>query len=195
MIVIVDYGMGNVASVQKALSKLNLESVISRDSKDILNAAGIVLPGVGSYAKAMANLHEFGLVPVLEEAVLTRKIKFLGICLGMQLLSTFGEEDGGAKGLNFIPGKVVHFNLEEYRVPHIGWSNVQFEHESVQKDDFYFIHSYHFEPANPAHIYSKTWYEQEFVSGVQRENILGLQFHPEKSQTAGLNLISQYFKS
>jgi glutamine amidotransferase len=195
MIVIVDYGMGNVASVQKALSKLSFESIISRDPSDILNAAGLILPGVGSYSKAMANLHEFGLVSVLEEAVLQRKIKFLGICLGMQLLSTFGKEDGGSKGLDFIPGRVVHFKLQEYRVPHIGWSKVQFENKAIHADDFYFIHSYHFEAENPAHIYSKTWYEQEFVSGVQKENILGLQFHPEKSQTAGLNLINEYFKS
>lgn len=194
MIVIIDYGMGNVASVQNALKKLNFESVISNQSDQILNAHGLILPGVGSFAKAMDNLEESGLIPILNEAVLQRKIKLLGICLGMQLLATFGDEDGGAKGLNYIPGKVVKFDLKEYRIPHIGWSKVDFKTEEFPFGDFYFIHSYHFEPDHPKHKFAKTWYERDFVSAVRKDNILGVQFHPEKSQTRGLDLIREFFK-
>jgi len=199
MIAIVDYGMGNLASVQKALNFLKLDNIITNDEIVIRNATSIILPGVGSFRTAMENLSRLNLISVLEDEVLIKKKKFLGICLGMQLLASLGTEQGSSKGLGWIDGKVIRIHAEGKRVPHLGWNEIHFKRNGMFNNmidkNFYFIHSYHFVPDNPDNIFSTFNYGCEMVAGVIKDNILAFQFHPEKSQNAGLFLLKEYFNS
>ena len=196
MIAIIDYGMGNLASVEKALRFLGLNPKITRDHNDILKSRGIILPGVGSFEQGMTNLKEFNLDQVLTTEVIKNKKPFLGICLGMQLILEFGHEPKLTKGLGWIKGTVEPIETIKSPVPHLGWNNVyQSKHKKSLdelKNNYYFIHSYHVLPSEELNI---EWVDYEFpiVAAFKKDNIHATQFHPEKSQMAGLAYLKNIF--
>jgi len=199
MIAIIDYGMGNVASVQKSLDFLGLKSYITKDRHQIEDADSIILPGVGSFMQGMNNLQERGLVEILNQEVVVNKKKFLGICLGMQLIFENGTEPIPNKGLGWISGKIKKIEPNGLRVPHMGWNELKVlnstYHDKEGINDFYFIHSYHAVPDNDTVIASLVNYGFDVVASVQKDNIFATQFHPEKSQTAGLKLMNSFFNN
>ena len=196
---IIDYGMGNVASVQKALNLLGIENQITADANDISAAKYIVLPGVGSFAQGMANLQSASLDKTIRQEVLLKKKPFLGICLGMQLIATSGTEPHDSSGLDLIEGKVIKMQEPNLRMPHLGWNSIKSFPYSFFDDfnnrDFYFIHSYHFQVSQPNRIGAIVNYGDQYVAAIHYENILATQFHPEKSQEYGLKLLEKFFKS
>lgn len=198
MVAIIDYGLGNLASVQKALNFLNVESKITYDLNDIKIASVILLPGVGSFAHGMNNLRERNLDTVLTEEVIGNKKKFLGICLGMQLIAETGSEPHESKGLGWIKGSVKKIESNALRIPHMGWNNIKVQNKTYLKEsnekDFYFIHSYHFVPQETSVIAATVNYGCDLVAAVQQDNIFATQFHPEKSQQAGLELLKYFFE-
>ena len=197
MIAIVDYGMGNLASVQKALNFLNLKSIITKDHQLIADANYIVLPGVGSFKQGMCNLKEHKLDELLTKLVIHEKKNFLGICLGMQLIAEFGNEPEKCQGLGWIKGEVKKMESQHLRIPHMGWNNIDIINETyfngILSKDFYFIHSFHFDVTNIKEVSSFVNYGDKLVSSIQYENIFATQFHPEKSQESGLQLLRNYF--
>ncbi|MBB2145932.1 imidazole glycerol phosphate synthase subunit HisH [Pedobacter sp. LMG 31464] len=197
MVAIIDYGMGNVASVQKALNFLSVKNVITDDHDAIKAADIILLPGVGSFAQGMKNLQERNLIELLKDEVMVKKKKFLGICLGMQLIMEKGIEPHECEGLGWIEGQVVKFELEHLNVPHMGWNNIDVlnntYYENCETKDFYFIHSYHVLPKNKIDIAATVDYGFDVVASIQRGNIFATQFHPEKSQNAGLAILKTFF--
>jgi glutamine amidotransferase len=197
MIVIIDYGMGNVASVQKALNYLQLTSTISDDHQLISDAEYIILPGVGSFKQGMNNLKEKKLDLLLTDLVINKHRKFLGICLGMQLIAEFGSEPERCDGLGWIKGEVKKIESDELRIPHMGWNDIEIMnpnyYNEINSKDFYFIHSYHFVPSDESVIDSYVVYGSKLVASVQLKNIFATQFHPEKSQESGLKLLKNYF--
>jgi glutamine amidotransferase len=198
MVAIIDYGMGNVASVKKALNFLKIENVITGDHEVIKKAKTILLPGVGSFAQGMKNLNDRGLVELLTDEVVVRRKKFLGICLGMQLIMEKGTEPYDCLGLGWVKGSVVKFELQNLNVPHMGWNNIQVLNDTYYKecqtDDFYFIHSYHVVPEKEEDIAATVRYGFDVVASIQKDNIFATQFHPEKSQTAGLSILKTFFE-
>jgi glutamine amidotransferase len=199
-ITIIDYQMGNIFSVEKKIRKLGYQVIVSSDKKQIESADKLVFPGVGHFGKAMTNLQSLGLIDVLNETVLAKKTPILGICLGMQLFARKSEE-GNSEGLGWIAGEVVKFNVLDkvkYKVPHTGWNNAVVKKDSYlmkdisMDDEFYFVHAYHFSGANKEDILAETQYEEAFISCVQKENIFGVQFHPEKSHHSGQQLIKNF---
>lgn len=198
MIVIIDYGMGNLRSVQKAFERSGKKAVISRNPNIVLQASKIVLPGVGAFHACVNNLKKSHLIEPIREAIQKKK-PFLGICMGLQVLFDEGEEFGNHKGLGIIPGKVVRFKLpKKFKIPHMGWNRilrkkqVPFLEKIGENAFFYFVHSYHVIPEDPSIIATTTDYGKEFVSSIAVDNIFACQFHPEKSQTAGLKLIKAF---
>lgn len=195
-IVIVDYGVGNIASVEQALKRLGVSYVVSDKLEDIGKAKRIILPGVGAFCEAMKNLESRGLIKPLRAEVAENKKPLLGICLGMQVLGESSTEGGEYKGLGFIPGRVIKIE-GKVRVPHVGWSELQI----VQKDPlfsrvpqgshFYFDHSYHME-VSPECVAATCEYGGAVVAAIKSGNIMGVQFHPEKSHLAGLRLIKGF---
>jgi glutamine amidotransferase len=200
MIVIVDYGMGNLRSVQKGFEKIGANAAISRDPMKIRDAEKLVLPGVGAFPECMKNLNSFGLVaPILDFMKSDRA--FLGICLGLQLLFDESEEFGLNAGLKIIPGKVRAFDRNMgLKIPHMGWNQVNFQKQVPIFNDipdgswFYFVHSYYVDPLNSEDIAAKTNYGIDFTCAVSRGNLYALQFHPEKSQDNGLKVLSNFAK-
>jgi glutamine amidotransferase len=194
---IIDYGMGNVASVEKALSFLGVSSTVTNDFSKIQSSDCIVLPGVGAFNQGMNNLKRLGLVKVLNSEIIDKKKPFLGICLGMQLLATTGSEPELCSGLGWIDGEVLKINDENLPLPHLGWNNLLVKKESFisefDQKDFYFIHSYHFKVLNPLNVIATVDYGGSYVAAVKKDNIFATQFHPEKSQTAGLELLKLFF--
>ena len=201
LVTIVNYGMGNLHSLKNALNHLEATCLISSEPKEIREAEILILPGVGSFGQAMRNIISGGLKEPLVEAVVNRGIPILGICLGMQLLADIGEEDGDNNGFGFIPGRVTRFAFPDLRLPHIGFNSVKitskenklFEGIGVDSD-FYFVHSYYYECQNPENKLGITEYGAPFTSAVQKGKIFGVQFHPEKSQSNGLKLLSNFVK-
>lgn len=198
MIVIVDYGMGNLRSVQKGLERVGAQADISRDADVLQQADKIVLPGVGAFRDAMTELRRYDLVEPLRAAI-DKGVPFLGICLGLQLLFDISYEGEPCEGLGIIPGEVVRFNLPRpYKVPHMGWNQVAIGHrapllEGIEPGDyFYFVHSYYVVPKDPAVIALETDYGGRFCSMIWRDNLYGTQFHPEKSQAVGLRLLENF---
>ncbi len=192
-VVIVDYGMGNLNSVKRTLHRMRVPSIISSDAKEITSADRIILPGVGHFSHAMKNLKNLGLIDALNESVLVNKTPILGICLGMQLMASFSEE-GNVEGLGWLNAKVVRFNVTDkikFKVPHMGWNSIQKTNNSIllkdvpDKNEFYFVHSYHWQTDTQDHIAAYTDYSYKFVCAVEKENIFGVQFHPEKSHDFG----------
>ncbi len=196
-IMIIDYGMGNLTSVQRALEEAGAACFISDLPHDIKEASSIVLPGVGAFKEGMANLRSSGMADAILEAA-KDNVPILGICLGMQLLATNGDEGGGESGLNLIPGTIREMKAQPgERIPHIGWNEINQcgEHPMYEgiKDltDFYFVHSFHFDNTGD-HTVTKTPYAGGFSSSVAHGNIWGTQFHPEKSSKAGLKLLENF---
>lgn len=200
MITIINYGMGNLRSLQNAFIYLGIESRIVSDPEVIAVSDRLVLPGVGSYAQAMINIEKNGMRQAMEMAVLQRGVPFLGVCLGMQLLSGQGEEGGITKGLGWIPGRVVRMNPGEgLKIPHIGFNTARFRmnHGGLFDGlgdgcDFYFVHSFHFISRDPGNVIGVCDYGGEVVCAIRRDNIVGVQFHPEKSQSNGLQLLRNF---
>jgi len=196
MITIIDYGMGNLRSVEKALQKVGAEVVVSRDPDDIRRADRMVLPGVGAFGDAMANLQKRGLVEVIKEEVAAGK-PFLGICLGLDLLFEESDEHGLHQGLGLLPGR-VELLPTELKIPQIGWNQVSIRKESgllegiPDGSSFYFVHSYAVVPEVESDILCLTEYGCTFVSAVERGNIAAFQFHPEKSSSLGLNILRNF---
>ncbi len=200
---VVDYGMGNLRSVGKALESLGFRTVVSGRAADLARCRGIVLPGVGAFRDCMRNLAGQGLLPFLSD-VLADGRPFLGICLGQQVLFTESEEFGRHAGIGFFPGRVVRFPeaMREkgapLKVPHMGWNRVDFAaaHPALQGVPsgswFYFVHSYYVVPDDPGVVVGRTSYGVDFASAVGRGNVIAVQFHPEKSQAAGLAVLSNF---
>jgi imidazole glycerol-phosphate synthase subunit HisH len=197
MIAIVNYGLGNLHSVHKAVVKVGGEALVTEDAADIRRADKVILPGVGAFADGMQGLAERGLVEVVQEAAHSGK-PLLGICLGMQLLFNESEELGVSQGLGLVPGKVRLFENQTVKVPQIGWNQLHFEKDSpllegLQPGDYvYFNHSYYCEPAERADTLISTEYGLRYASAVQRGNLFGVQFHPEKSQRVGLQILRNF---
>ncbi len=198
MIGIVDYGMGNLGSVANALDYLGHAPRLLARAEEIPEASHLILPGVGSYAAAMANLARAHLVAAIRDHIAEGK-PFLGICLGMQLLSTTGAEHGPTAGLDVIPGEVVPLEARpELKIPHVGWNNVDLKRKHPvfagikTHIDFYFVHSFHFRAADAADVLGTTPYGEDFASCVARGSVVGVQFHPEKSQESGLKLLDNF---
>ncbi len=198
MIVIVDYGMGNLRSVQKAFEHVGSRARVSSDPKEISEADKIVLPGVGAFEDAIAELKAQDLVEVVRDGI-GRGKPFLGICLGLQMLFDVSYENGEHRGLGIIPGKVVRFDPPpEYSVPHMGWNQLLIRNrppilEGIEEgDQFYFVHSYYVVPDDPQVIATETDYPERFCSMVWKDNLFATQFHPEKSQAKGLRMLRNF---
>jgi glutamine amidotransferase len=197
MIAVINYGLGNLHSVQKAITYAGGQAEVTDDPEAILRADKVVLPGVGAFADGMKGLVSRGLVPPLKEAALAGK-PFLGICLGMQLFFEESEEKGHHQGLGLLAGKVKAFDQPGIKIPQIGWNQLEISKDShlmkeIQKGSYlYFNHSYYCQPEFRSDILTTTMYGVQFASSVQQENIFGVQFHPEKSQKIGLKIIQNF---
>ncbi len=199
MIAIIDYGMGNLRSVQKGFERVGHEAVVTSDVKTILDADKVVLPGVGAFPDCMRNLEHNGLIDAVHKTIKSGK-PFLGICLGLQLLFTESEEFGISKGLDIIKGRVIRFRIQDstLKVPHMGWNSISIKRRAPALADVpdnshvYFVHSFHVVPEDKAVIATTTPYGIEFVSSIWKDNILAVQFHPEKSQTLGLSILKRF---
>ena len=201
-VVVIDYGAGNLGSVKRAFEECGAVAVITGHPEELRQATHLVLPGVGAFNAGMSNLRRSGLEAAIKELAFQKKIPLLGICLGMQLLAAKGWEGGETGGLGFIDGeiKLLKAGAGE-RLPHVGWNEVEYEKNAPLffnipgGTDFYFVHSYHFVCRNKSESVATTPYGGGFTSAVQKENICGTQFHPEKSQKPGLQLIKNFLKS
>jgi len=198
MIAIIDYGMGNLRSVQKGLERVGVDTLVTRDVGQIQSARGVVLPGVGAFSACMENLGNFGLIEPIREIVRRQK-PFLGICLGFQLLFSESEEFGNQKGLDLFPGKVVGFHANgELKVPHMGWNRINKEQdtpflEGISTGDYvYFVHSFYVAPQDPTIVATTTEHGQSFVSSIATDRLFACQFHPEKSQELGLRILANF---
>ncbi|HEV8540480.1 MAG TPA: imidazole glycerol phosphate synthase subunit HisH [Nitrospiraceae bacterium] len=207
MIAIIDYGMGNLRSVQKAFEAVGHQAVVTREPQVIGDASHVVLPGVGAFADCMSNLDRYGLIDPIRRGIAAGK-PFLGICLGLQLLFSESEEFGLHKGLDIVPGRVRRFPFGQaagrdsraagLKVPHMGWNalTVMRETPSLRGIEtgahLYFVHSYYVEPRDPSIASTVTEYGVPFVSSIWRDNVFACQFHPEKSQTVGLRIIKNF---
>ncbi len=198
MIAIIDYGMGNLRSVQKAFEQVDLPAVITSNPDEVVTAQRVVLPGVGAFPACMENLHRLGLVEPIREVVRQKK-PFLGICMGLQVLFDESEEFGRHEGLGIIPGKVVRFKpSKKLKIPHMGWNRIRKKKrlpllaEIEDNAYFYFVHSYHVVPKDPDVVVTVTDYGRDFVSSIAQDNLFACQFHPEKSQGLGLKILKAF---
>ncbi len=197
MIVIIDYGVGNLGSIQNMLRKTGTEAIVSKEPGAVEKADKLILPGVGAFDTAMKSLEASGLVPVLKKRVISDETPLLGICLGMQLL-TRGSTEGKTQGLGWVDAETVRFENCGLKVPHMGWNTV-----TIQRDDplfrdmypeprFYFVHSYYVRCADNGNVLTTTSYGHDFCSSLAQGNIRGVQFHPEKSHKFGMKLLKNF---
>ena len=200
MIAIIDYGMGNLRSVQKAIETVGASAEITGDPETIRRASKVVLPGVGAFADAMAELRRTGLGEAFSEAVAAGR-PCLGVCLGLQLLFEYSLEDGEHKGLGLLPGRVIRFRVPPgLKVPHMGWNTLRIRRPCPILDGLedapsvYFVHSYHAETSDDSIVAAESDYPDAFPAVVWRENLMACQFHPEKSQQVGLAMYDQFVK-
>jgi glutamine amidotransferase len=197
MIKIIDYGLGNILAFQNVFKRLNVEIGIAKTEADLEGATKLVLPGVGAFDQAMTLLDDSGMREALDDCVLAQRLPVLGVCVGMQILAESSEE-GEAVGLGWIPGCVKGFSSlrrDELLIPHMGWNDVTPAMQSdlfEQASRFYFLHSFYFECADQQHIAAVTRYGIDFASAVHRDNIYGVQFHPEKSHQFGARLLKSF---
>jgi imidazole glycerol-phosphate synthase subunit HisH len=205
MLVIIDYGIGNLRSIEKAFQSVGSDVKRTDKAEDIAKAERVVLPGVGAFGACAAEIRRRGLVAPVMEAIASGK-PFLGVCVGMQLLFEMGEEMGRHEGLGYLPGKVVRFSGEmaaepagaSLKVPHMGWNTITAHRsdpllEGIEPNAyFYFVHSFHAAPQNPDDVLASTHYGVDFPAIVQRNMVYGVQFHPEKSQRNGLRILNNF---
>lgn len=195
MIAIIDYGMGNLRSVQKAFEFLGFDAHTTDKKQDIINASHIVLPGVGAFADAIDCLDKSGMKQIIVEEAAKGK-PFLGICLGMQLLFDRSYENGEYTGLSLVPGDVVLFDVQSLKVPHMGWNNLIARDNALFDEGdgqyVYFVHSYHAAGVPDENIIAEADYGYRFTAAVQKDNVFGLQFHPEKSGDTGLAMLRRF---
>jgi glutamine amidotransferase len=197
MIAIIDYGMGNLRSVQKALEQVGAVAEVTRDVERIEVAAGVVLPGVGAFGACMDNLRARELIASVKR-VIARGTPFLGICLGMQLLFDESEEFGPVAGLGVFPGRVVRFESSSLKIPHMGWNQIRKTRDvphlaGIDEGAFvYFVHSFYVVPRDPGLTATSTEYGVSFASAIARDNVFACQYHPEKSQTVGLTILRNF---
>lgn len=204
MLIIVDYDIGNLASLKNMLKRIGAEATVASSANELEPATKIILPGFGAFDTCAQKLQQSGLIPELNTKIIEKKVPLLGICVGMQLLFQ-GSEEGELPGLNWIKGKNVRFMESQmpkgYKVPHMGWTDVRFEKKSKlvegleEEARFYFGHSYHAMLQEQQDALVSADYGYRFVAGVARENILGVQFHPEKSHRFGMKLLDNFVKS
>ena len=198
MIAIIDYDAGNIRSVEKALAHLGEKTVLTRDGEEILSAEKIILPGVGAFGNAMENLHRFGLVEVIHEAV-RRQIPFLGICLGLQLLFEKSEESPGVDGLGVLRGEILKIpHGEGLKIPHMGWNSLRLQNHGHLFRDLpgdayvYFVHSYYLRAAEPSIVKAVASYGVPIHASVEQGSVFACQFHPEKSSRTGLQILKNF---
>lgn len=196
MIGVIDYGMGNLFSVSKALERLKVEYFISEKKEELVHADALILPGVGSFKDAMGRLNATGLTMMIKEYVRSGR-PLLGICLGMQLLFEQSEENGSTKGLGLIGGEVIRFSGKDYKVPHIGWNELRFHKKSpilanIDEDFVYFVHSYFVQTEAEDAVLASCQYDVEVPAIVGQDNVYGMQFHPEKSGKLGMELLRNF---
>ncbi|MBX3165262.1 MAG: imidazole glycerol phosphate synthase subunit HisH [Bacteroidetes bacterium] len=204
MVVIIDYSVGNLGSVKNMFKRIGVNAVITGKADEIAKADKLILPGVGRFDYGMEQLNKLALVDIIKQKVEKDKTPILGICLGVQLLTEYSEE-GNVVGLGFIKGKTVAFDKTKLqanqKIPHMGWTNVkEYSSSKLFKDmydepRFYFVHSYHLQIDNPEDIMVKANYSYDFAAGVECGNVLGVQFHPEKSHKYGMKLLENYINN
>jgi imidazole glycerol-phosphate synthase subunit HisH len=199
-ILIIDYGMGNLNSVKRKFSRIGINALISNRPADVIKADKLILPGVGHFQKAVENIRKLQFWDEINEAVLTKKKPILGICLGMQLMANFSEE-GNCQGFGWFDADVVRFNVIDdlnYKIPHMGWNqikslkNSQLMNNIPELSEFYFVHSYHIRCNNDLDKLCESEYEGTFTSAIEKENIYGVQYHPEKSHDVGEQLLRNF---
>lgn len=200
MIAIIDYDAGNIKSVEKALHYLGQEAVITRAPDIILNADGVILPGVGAFGDAMEKLHSYGLVEVIRQCV-TKKLPFLGICLGLQLLFESSEESPGVEGLHILDGRIVRIPAQTgLKIPHIGWNSLSFPNtgrlfRDIPENSYvYFVHSYYLQADDPGIVTAATEYGACIHASVEKDNVFACQFHPEKSSDVGMQILRNFIR-
>jgi imidazole glycerol-phosphate synthase subunit HisH len=201
-ILILDYHMGNLHSIKRKIERFGIEPKISSDVEAIIKADKIILPGIGHFSEAMNNLTNLNLIDALNEAALIKKKPILGICLGMQLMAKRSEE-GFINGLGWFDAEILKFDVKDkfkYKVPHVGWNQIHIKKDSVLMNgipdlsEFYFVHSYFCKCNKENDILNLTDYEIKFTSAIEKDNIFGVQYHPEKSHTVGETLIKNFCK-
>ena len=201
--IIIDYDMGNVKSIQNQLKRISYNSVISSDKKEIDKADKLILPGVGHFSQGMKNIIEHDLFDTLNYVVTEKKTPILGICLGMQLFTEYSEE-GQSTGFGWLEATTIKLPIynesKQYRIPHIGWNNLYINRkcnllEGINENDyFYFVHSFYVKSSHEQNILAKTNYSEEFISAIQKDNIYGTQFHPEKSHQSGIKILKNFME-
>lgn len=198
MIAIIDYDAGNIKSVEKAMMALGQEVVITRDKETILNAEGVILPGVGAFGDAMQKLRDYDLVETIHKVV-EKNIPFLGICLGLQLMFESSEETPGVEGLGLLKGKIVRIlEGEGLKIPHIGWNNLRYPnvgrlYKDIPEDSYvYFVHSYYLQAEEPEIVVATTEYGVVIQASVEKGNVFACQFHPEKSSSVGMKILENF---
>lgn len=197
MIVVIDYGMGNLGSIANMIKKVGHKCIITSDLEEIKKASKLILPGVGSFDNGMRNLAELGMIEILNQKVLIEKTPILGICLGMQLM-TKSSEEGKLAGLGWLDAQTKKFVSDTLKIPHMGWNIIKHQKSSHLFDEcesekrFYFVHSYCVSCNNQEDILANTNYTQDFVSSFEKDNVIGVQFHPEKSHKFGMSLLKNF---
>ncbi len=198
MVAIIDYDAGNIRSVEKAVALLGHEAVVTGKQEMILSADHVILPGVGAFGDAMDKLKRFGLIETIREAV-CRKLPFLGICLGLQLMFESSEEAPGVEGLGLLPGKILRIpDGEGLKIPHIGWNSLKFPNQGrlfrgIAEDAYvYFVHSYYLQADDPQIVTATTEYGTLIHASVERDNLFACQFHPEKSSETGFMILKNF---
>ena len=202
MITIINYDAGNLRSVINAFDYLGIATEVTNDKKKILDAKKILLPGVGSFRRAIENIKSLDIFDSICEATLVKKTPILGICLGMQLLAKSSDEDKYSEGFGFIDGEIKKFNLSnQFQIPHVGFNSVQLNSKNSQlfsgiedNSDFYFVHSFRLENSASSFVSGTTEYGEKFTAAFEQNNIFGAQFHPEKSQSNGLKMLHNFSK-
>ncbi len=197
-VTIVDYGINNTRSVVNALRLLDVKSFVTSNVHDMKQSDAIILPGVGAFGQAMKNLNNLNLTETIQELTLVKKYPFLGICLGMQLMADSSEEKGNFKGLSLIKGKVMKIqNKNNLRIPHMGWNSLHIKKNNKllknisDKSAFYFVHSYHY-VCEKSYVVAEVEYGERIISIINHKNLFGVQFHPERSHTKGIQMLENF---